>query len=291
MDSLHISLFGGEPLLCWNKMYTHLLSLKNEAVNYNVDFSVSITTNGYLLNKINYTDFFKLGVSKIHVTVDCDRDSHNCLRKTKSGKPTFDIIISNLRRLAAQVKNEKHNIEITLRSNLLNNTYEDINKYLSEFSVQDQNDFLFYFKPIFNTCSFSTSNLNEKNYKEISLYAKQQGFHIVSPFDNYGYSYCNGDGGKNSIMITPDLNIWKCFNDDTCKTANIGRITENGFYWDDKKLARWYSKSPFKSSKCRKCKKLPLCFGGCPLYFINTDERHCVDNGKIKLTRDLLLDS
>lgn len=291
METLHISLFGGEPLLKWKKIYNYLLELKTEALKVGVPFSVSITTNGYLLNKIDCNEFIKSGVTKLHVTLDCDRDSHNNLRKTKSNLPTFDVIIYNLRCLAAEIKRKNYAMEITLRANLLNNTYSDLNKYLSEFSECDKQDFLFYFKPIFNTDCFSVSNSNAKNYKEISLYAKQQGFNIISPFDHYGYGYCSGDGGKNTIMITPDLNIWKCFNDKSCETANIGKITKDGFIWDEKKLMQWYSKSPFKSGKCKNCKKLPLCFGGCPLHFINSMERHCIDSDTMNLTRDLLLDS
>ncbi|MGP1455030.1 MAG: SPASM domain-containing protein [Treponema sp.] len=164
-------------------------------------------------------------------------------------------------------------------------------EYLDNFSSDDKKYFQFYFKPIFNTNCFELSNSNALNYKDISMTAKQMGFKILSPFDKYGFSFCSGDGGKNSIMVTPDLKIWKCFNDTSCHTACIGYIDNHGFNWDENKILKWYSKSPFNDKKCRACKKLPICFGGCPLYFSVNGKRHCIYNETMNLARDLLLDS
>lgn len=291
IKNLHIALFGGEPLLSWSRIYPYLKEINNHSRNRVFNYSASITTNGYLLNTINYDELINANIRKIHITLDCNKKNHDSLRSTRSGLPTFDVIITNARDIMHYMLIKHYQIKIIFRTNLLNNTKDDVKEYLDSFSDDDKKHFLFYFKPIFNTNCFEISNNNAVNYKDISMDAKQRGFKIISPFDKYGFAFCSGDGGKNSIMITPDLKIWKCFNDANCHNACIGYINDKGFNWDENKIAKWYLKSPFNDRKCITCKKLPICFGGCPLYFSTKNKRHCIDSATMNLARDFLLDS
>ncbi|MGP1455029.1 MAG: radical SAM protein [Treponema sp.] len=124
--NIHISLFGGEPLLSWSKVYPYLKEINNRSKKDLFNYSASITTNGYLLNTLNYDELIYSNIKKIHITLDCNKKNHNSLRSTKSGLPTFDLIISNARDVMRYMLMKNYQSEITFRANLLNNTGDDI---------------------------------------------------------------------------------------------------------------------------------------------------------------------
>lgn len=290
LSKLHISFFGGEPLICWNAYKDSFIKVKFLAEESGCLFSSSITTNGYLLNTIDLDDFISLNLNEIHVTFDCNKKNHDRLRKTIGGLETFDRILDNLRLVREHFVECGYNIKVVIRVNLLNNSNDDIQNFMSNFDDSDKNYFYFYFKPIFNTSCFAVDNFNNDNFKEFSKHVMEDGFKIVSPFDHYGYAFCASDGGTNQIMVLPDLSIWKCYNDSNCENAKIGTIDRSGFLFDERKLVNWYAKNPFRDTKCRDCVKLPICFGGCPLLFSQNRTRHCIDDETNNLANDFLLD-
>lgn len=290
LSELHVSFFGGEPLLCWEKYKEQFIKIKNNAQNLGCLFSSSITTNGYLLNKIDLEDFIQMNMNEIHVTFDCNKLNHDSLRKTKDGDKTFDHILNNLKTIKKYFIDSAYSIKIVIRINLLNNSIDDIKSFMSNFSESDKKYFYFYFKPIFNTSCFDMDNFNNDNFKYFSTFIKEAGFKTISPFDHYGYAFCSADGGKSQIMILPDLSIWKCYNDSNCENAKVGTVNDSGFLFDEKKLMGWYAKNPFLDKKCRDCVKLPICFGACPLLFSEDMTRHCIYDETNKLANDFLLD-
>lgn len=164
MSFMFLSFFGGEPLLSWNKYKDQFIEIKNIADTHNCFYSSSITTNGYLLNTIDLNDFIKINLNEIHVTFDCDKKSHDQLRKTKAGRDSFDTIIKNLQKIKEHFIGIDYNIKIVIRINLLNNSMHDVVDFLSNFDESDKR--FFYFKPVFNTTCFCVANAN-KNDKVI----------------------------------------------------------------------------------------------------------------------------
>lgn len=69
----------------------------------------------------------------------------------------------------------------------------------------------------------------------------------------------------------------KCITDMSENYSCIGKINNEGkFIINNKNLLLWYKMNPFKDKECRQCYKLPLCFGGCPIYFAKYNKRLCV---------------
>ena len=98
-----IFFFGGEPLLnqkvilfCVDYINTLLKDLKGIA-RYN------ITTNGTIINN-DLLRLFKENIFLINVSVDGLEKIHNNHRKYKSGKPTYNLVISNMLRLSRVAK-------------------------------------------------------------------------------------------------------------------------------------------------------------------------------------------
>ncbi len=95
--------YGGEPLLNIRPIYDISWQMKNWAQKRGVDFSFGLVTNGSLVNPDLIDKFLTVGLSEIRITVDGDRDAHNKKRPFVDGRPTFDLIIDNIKSVIDKV--------------------------------------------------------------------------------------------------------------------------------------------------------------------------------------------
>lgn len=271
---LHITMFGGEPLLMKNFLYELFDDIARLSELRNFKYTSGIASNGYLLDKptCQFLDE-KCNTQNFQITIDGCRRTHNQTRRLANGKESFDIILENFKNLLSLQKQRKH---IVLRINLLNNTLSDIEETLALFTSKERELFEIYFRPIYNTVEFSEENQNKTNLEMFYRLAKRMGFRI--DFGNYvHFWHCEGDGGFEQLHITPDLSVWKCINDTSYEEAKIGFINDKGeLKINDRKLDNWMENNPFKDPKCTKCKLLPICLGGCPLHFRRSNIRTCL---------------
>lgn len=94
-----VSWFGGEPLIAADiveSLSNRLIAICSEA---GVEYSASMTTNGYLLNPERAEMCRSARISKFQITLDGVPESHNRQRLLAGGGDTFDTILSNLRLL------------------------------------------------------------------------------------------------------------------------------------------------------------------------------------------------
>jgi len=272
---VHISLFGGEPLLKKDEIFSYLDYLLIQSKKYGYELSTSIVTNGFLLDKDMVSALLKYNCVSIQVTLDSRKETHNKLRVLHNNGETFDTIVNNFTTAVRYAIKIKSNIQFILRVNLLNQSLDDVKSIFNLFDKDERKKINIYFRPIYSTSHFNVSNSNtifdlKKFYDEADKY----GFSILK--SAYYLQYCESDGGINFFYVTPDLKIWKCINEST-ETADIGYIDKTGnMQLNSMHIARWYQKSnPFKDEKCRKCYYLPVCYGGCPLHYIKTGKRRC----------------
>jgi uncharacterized protein len=99
-DSCGVVFFGGEPLLCRDRIV--------ETVNYARDlenagagrFHFKITTNGILLDD-DFLDYAVRADVLIAMSFDGVREAHDRHRQLAGGRPTFDFLLGRLKRLLA----------------------------------------------------------------------------------------------------------------------------------------------------------------------------------------------
>jgi len=272
---VHITLFGGEPLLKWKQLRGLFLFIKKLSEKYGFSYTSSIATNAYYLNKTVCEDLLQIcHAESFQITIDGCKSTHNITRKLFDGKATYRKVLDNFRQLV--IMNTDDRLNLLLRVNLLNNSEDDILELLREFSDIEKKHFELYFRPIYNTKEFCDNNDNKTNLEQFYLIAKNQGFR--THYGNYiRFWHCEGDGGVEQIHIMPDLSIWKCVNNLEVKEANIGRITTRGdVILDFEKIEIWKKNDPFNDAKCSKCVLLPICWGGCPLNYLKKKERTCI---------------
>lgn len=145
IENVHISWFGGEPLL--NLQGIEYISKKVIKLcdSANVRYSSDITTNGFLLSEKVYRKLTNLKVTNYQITVDGEKQYHDSQRILKNGKGTFDRIIENLNRIK-NYTNDKN--LIVLRTNVGVDNIDSMEKHIknlvSLFGSDDRFDLTYH---------------------------------------------------------------------------------------------------------------------------------------------------
>lgn len=272
VKSVSFTLFGGEPLLYTDKFASFFDEFKQYAKKHDLTFSSSIVTNGLLLSPEVATQLaLSCNLQSAQITLDGNKEIHDRLRCTSEGLPTFDIIRKNI----SSLLQSDIPVKTTLRINLLDDSIDGIRELLNSFSIEERPKIEVYFRPIYNTASFSIESNAKGILESCMAIAKQMNYRVRSGLSTR-FAYCEGDGGKASVTVMPDLTLWKCINDLESEDAKIGVISQDGnVSFEDDKVKAWASKSPFRDQKCRECIYLPMCWGGCPRIALTDNKRTC----------------
>jgi len=170
----YIVFYGGEPLLEFGKI-KNIVNYANKISNRNIKFS--FTTNGVSLSK-EKLDFLVENDFLITVSLDGSKDTHNKFRVTKSGKGTFDIILSNLENI--KIHNKEY-YDSRVQINCVIATVKEIsgiNHFFEEFRFNPR---LLRFSP-------SIQNQVSINSYIASSIKKAESFHDLKPIE-HSYIY------------------------------------------------------------------------------------------------------
>jgi uncharacterized protein len=127
---LHITFFGGEPLLNLPVTYYLAERCKTLCDERGVTQSLSIITNGLLLTPEVVDRLMPFGLMGVKITLDGDRDTHNRMRPLRGRQGTFDRIIENVRRVADR-------LPITIGGNFDESSWDSYPALLDFLKEQD----------------------------------------------------------------------------------------------------------------------------------------------------------
>lgn len=259
---LSLSLYGGEAMMN-KKEITYFCEESGKIAKRNkISTDYQMTTNLTLLDDsmIDLIEKFKINVQ---VTLDGTREQHNKRRIKHNGEGTYDIIIENLSKL---VKRNLKN-QITIRINIDSENISEAEKIFNEAS-KFSDDVYFGFLQSFN-------GYND-GYKEQCISEDHQSLIVSKKFNDIlssrNYMIPQSFGKKspcsiccrNKFYFDCNLDVYKCellLNQPECRIGTLkrdGTIEIEGAYYEQ------MSFSPFEFEKCKKCKLLPICAGGCP---------------------------
>ncbi|MGD0800427.1 MAG: radical SAM protein [Terracidiphilus sp.] len=112
LNQVHISWFGGEPLLAKDIMLDICGFIQHEmAGRTDISFASAATTNGYLLDSTLLHTLFEAGVTDYQISLDGPPEIHNRSRVRADGSGTFDRIWSNL----MTIRDSKLPVNVLLR--------------------------------------------------------------------------------------------------------------------------------------------------------------------------------
>lgn len=245
LKTLHLSWFGGEPLIAYDivtdvSRHAHALSRSHA-----FDSVVSITTNGYNLNERRFVELGELGTQKIQISLDGDPSSHDRTRLRIDGAGTFAKIWANLRTFSKlRARGEVPGTHIILRLHVHPHNVQSLRQLVSMIRQELLPEaFTVHFKSVGhwgskNDKDFDVFSDEHPDYKSLqaSLYDSLDAFKPEFVDEVY---VCYA-AKANSFTIRADGSIGKCTVALDSKANSIGRITEDGqLDLNAPKFGRW----------------------------------------------------
>ncbi|MGE5279627.1 MAG: radical SAM protein [Deltaproteobacteria bacterium] len=103
LTGVFVVFYGGEPMLNTRAIYLVAELLTKASWQAGVTFGCGMITNGSLLTPEFVNRMVPLGLKELRVTLDGDRAAHDAKRPFTDGRPSFDLIVRNLKDIADKV--------------------------------------------------------------------------------------------------------------------------------------------------------------------------------------------
>lgn len=275
-----VSFFGGEPLLYFKRDVIPVIEKLQEACKKNlVDYGVSFTTNGYLIDD-EFIDYFKSRniVPSLQITLDGYKKKHDAVRYVSSKKGSYDVIIQNIKKLL------NNSFNVRLRINYTSENIDDAYKIADEFEdipEKTKKDYLLVdlHRVWQDTGNEGIVEIVKNNIDKM----KQKGLPVKHNSPNNVRDSCYADK-RNSAVINYNGEIFKCTARDFTTEQRAGFINENGeLIWEDNYLER-RMEVKFKNKPCLSCRLMPICNGGCSQHAMEALEEggrgeYCIYDG------------
>ncbi|MDP3200457.1 MAG: radical SAM protein [Algoriphagus sp.] len=260
LKTFDLSFFGGEPLMYYSSTSVPLIDYYRTKylTHKDIDFTISFTSNGYLLNDKILGHLLKGNESKhFQITLDGGREEHNKVRVAKRKGGSYDKILSAVKTLI------ENDIEVILRVNYtsetLASTYEILND-ISGFPEESRKNLKISYHRVWQD---NGNNLKtEQTSKQIISDFKKANFAVSDNelLDNLN-NPCYADK-KNEAVINYNGDVFKCTARDFSETNKYGEILEDGSINWNEKIETWEN-IKIQSKACQNCRILPICGGGC----------------------------
>ena len=96
--NLEVDFFGGEPLMNWDGVKRLVAYGREQEKIHNKKFRFTLTTNGMLIDD-DVIEFANKEMHNVVLSLDGRKEVHDRLRKTASGKGSYDIIVPKFQKL------------------------------------------------------------------------------------------------------------------------------------------------------------------------------------------------
>jgi uncharacterized protein len=272
---LSIAWFGGEPLLCRDKV----LELGKALVEYckfnSITLQQGMTTNGYLLTSELMQELLAINIDKYQITVDGIKTEHDTKRYLANGQGTWDTITHNLK----AIKSVKGQFELTIRYNYDNNS--DIVAFLHTYKEMFGDDYRYKLHLVsvgdWSPTDSSDTSRVDLDISNVLAMAHKMGIRLsnVDSFRNSLSMICYANMST-SMGIMPDLSVRKCTVKLDADYNQIGRLTLEGVLELNQSKLDWWVKG-HKRIICLDCVVKPMCMSRrCPLRPQETSDTACL---------------
>ncbi len=284
---VHISFYGGEPLLNFDIIKQSTAYASELAKNLNIPCSFGIVTNGTICNNEIFT-FLNNNRFIVNISLDGPPKIHNRFRRFKSGKPTFEVILNNIKKYYAYYTDKRL---IRFSPSVAPEYYSSIN-YLYDFFKKLERDYGISFnvfgdlKCIEGREEFKIAT--NKNYFDMLFkYAelilkdiKAAGnwidcfTNVRIPIEFFKRIFVNKSissncgAGVKSMVVYPGGNITGCRQLDPaiCRGLNLSWGNVFSKEYDDRLRLKSVIASISLPDRCAECFLKNICPGFCPAY-------------------------
>lgn len=261
---LNFEWFGGEPLLAPDTIERISTMAVSLCQKLGIPFRAGITTNGYLLTPEMMKRMLKCRVRAFSITIDGIESCHDQTRQLRNGKPTFSIIINNLKKIRDNFRSGT--FEILIRTNVTKSLIPYFEEYAQMLKSEFGNDsrFSFYFRPAGNWGGERVGEVKQNfinDFEEIyqPLLCSAVALNMDGNLHLLGNKRCDA-ANRNSIVLGSNGQLYKCTMLLDSPHNQLGHITATGcLEIDQNLLAQWVSPDEKKSDECENCVRWSLC--------------------------------
>jgi uncharacterized protein len=280
---VHISWFGGEPLLARDIIYDLSDSFLESCERHKVRFSSAMTTNGYYLTTEVADKLLEREVRFFQITVDGAEHEHNARRHLAGGGPTYETVFANL--LALHDRNDVFTVR--LRVNFDPDSETAIESWLEAIAPLFAGDprFELAFHPIGRWGGANDANLHVcdedsawKSKLHLVESSMRQGFSAATyrTFLASHGSTCYA-GRASSVVVGSNGRLYKCtvaFDDER---NHVGTLSPEGkLEIDADRWKLWVDTAHLETKKCSSCWFSAACQSrSCPLVALNHGTPPC----------------
>lgn len=266
--SLHVTWYGGEPLLNFEIIEFISESLINI---FGDKYNAGMITNGYLLEEEVVSKFKKLKIESVQITIDGTKSVHDERRFLLNHKGTYDKIICNVKNSLKYKSTIFH-----IRINIDKNNIHMVDEILDDFKHQGlEGDNIIPYLALIEEANDNTDKIENQCIPTVDFFKDEVTFNkkavekkfinALNVFPEVKLGYC-GMSNINNYVIDPKGYFYRCWEDIGIEKRSIGNILKNNEAYQTKNLLEIDKRNPFKFDKCNNCKMLPICFGGCPSF-------------------------
>lgn len=259
VDDIHVTWFGGEPLLEFDAMCSLSNALVESCEAAGVGYSSDIITNATLITPETACALIeRCKVGQVQITLDGIGESHVSRKRYVDAAITFDSIIQAMDILA------ESGIRLLIRLNIDKDNTEDLFKLIEMLGNKwaHKENVMLYVAPLYGNSLKVFYSHHELNDLYKTIFQKMIDAGWIQTFDGLPMNFNNASCSArmiNNFVIAPSGDVYKCEHLLSCESERVGTVFDGVVYNDSMK--RWAS--PNEPGKCLECGFLPSCHGGC----------------------------
>ncbi len=275
-NGLAITWYGGEPLTGYSSIKKTSERLKEICSQKNFTYLSDMVTNGLSLKPKLFEELVvKCGITKYQITIDGSAESHDSRRFTKSGEPTYDIIMKNIVDVVNTDIYTNYGCHINIRVNIDKTNYQFVEPLIHQIkNLGLAGKISMYFATIVD---FGGNDAGKDSLAK-DFFAKKEIDWIFTCYE-YGIDveilpkrtyYVCMVSMEDSEVWDAFGNIYSCWEFPYSETYSKGdSLIGNLFspyttYNKSATLRNWDDVLESGSTWCKTCNHLPVCGGGCP---------------------------
>ncbi|MCW3108054.1 MAG: radical protein, partial [Segetibacter sp.] len=272
-DGLAITWYGGEPLTGYTSIRKTSEKLIQLAKERGMTYISDMVTNGLSLKPKLFKELVEeCKVKNFQITIDGTAESHDQRRITKSGEPTFDIILKNIKDITAMPLYKEQGAMISIRVNIDKTNYQYVDPlidYIKDNGLQRKVSMYFATIVDFGGNDAGKDSL-PKNFfaeKEIEwLFKCYENDIFINVMPKRSHTACMAEK-QDSEVFDAFGNIYACWEFPYSDAYAAGdSLIGNLFfpketYNQNATLRNWNEVLESGKTWCKTCNHLPICGG------------------------------
>lgn len=276
VNHLNITWYGGEPLMDKKAIYALSDRFMAMCAARGAQYSASIVTNGFLLDRTCAEELAKRNVSTVQITIDGYGEAHDKARPLTSGKGSYERILAHIASFIDDVP-----LSIAIRVNVTVENAPVLQRMLEDFvarGLAGKRNFSVYFAPVeaatAETETVEAAMLGKVAYAKVELeltrYAIAHKLTTAPRAPSY-MGLCVAPR-ENGFVVAPNGELHKCWDTIQNTRKKVGTIFDDASLFQTDESKMWQAWDPFDNPVCSSCKIAPMCAGFCQHKFLYPEE-------------------